>query len=77
MNAVQQKTLQSLYRKHFSALRRRGKADRTIDSYAPAGRTAGDRILVHLSGYSALGSARNAFLTLGRYPPLVHRRGGS
>lgn len=36
MNAAQQKKFQSLYRKHFSALRRQGKAERTIDSYARA-----------------------------------------
>lgn len=36
MNTAQQKKFQSLYRKHVSALRRQGKAERTIDSYARA-----------------------------------------
>lgn len=36
MNAAQQKKFQLLYRKHLSALRRQGKAERTIDSYARA-----------------------------------------
>lgn len=36
MNAAQQKKFQSLYNKHLSALRRQGKAERTIDSYARA-----------------------------------------
>lgn len=36
MNAAQQKKFDSLYRKHLSALRRQGKAERTIDSYARA-----------------------------------------
>lgn len=36
MNTAQQKKFQSLYRKHLSALRRQGKAERTIDSYARA-----------------------------------------
>ena len=36
MNEAQQQKFQSLYRKHVSALRRQGKAERTIDSYARA-----------------------------------------
>ncbi|GAB3290520.1 tyrosine-type recombinase/integrase [Parahaliea aestuarii] len=36
MNTAQQQKFQSLYRKHVSALRRQGKAERTIDSYARA-----------------------------------------
>ncbi|MFV0276405.1 MAG: tyrosine-type recombinase/integrase [Parahaliea sp.] len=36
MHTAQQQKFQSLYRKHVSALRRQGKAERTIDSYARA-----------------------------------------
>lgn len=36
MNKAQQQKFQSLYSKHVSALRRLGKAERTIDSYARA-----------------------------------------
>jgi len=36
MNKAQQQKFESLYRQHLSALRRQGKADRTIDSYARA-----------------------------------------
>ncbi|MBR9911147.1 MAG: tyrosine-type recombinase/integrase [Gammaproteobacteria bacterium] len=36
MNTAQQKKFNSLYHKHVSALRRQGKAERTIDSYSRA-----------------------------------------
>jgi integrase/recombinase XerD len=36
MNKVQQARFDSLYEQHVNALRRQGKAERTIDSYARA-----------------------------------------
>ena len=36
MNKVQQKKFDLLYQKHLNALRRQGKAERTIESYARA-----------------------------------------
>ena len=36
MNKAQQKKFDSLYESHLNALRRQGKAERIIDSYARA-----------------------------------------
>ena len=43
MNKSQQDRYESLYAKHVSALRRQGKADKTIDVYARAVRRVAER----------------------------------
>jgi hypothetical protein len=45
MNKSQQVKLESLYRKHVSALKRKGKAEKTIDARLPLCRILG-RVLV-------------------------------